>query len=44
MVVLFPNELLVALKEEPEGFRQRVLLGYLSKAGQIVTVYAGEIV
>jgi predicted HTH domain antitoxin len=31
MEVVFPNELLVALKEEPEGFRQKVLLYTLRK-------------
>jgi hypothetical protein len=31
MEVVFPNELLVALKEEPEGFRQKVLLYTLGK-------------
>jgi hypothetical protein len=31
MEVVFPNELLVALKEEPESFRQKVLIYTLGK-------------
>ncbi len=41
MEVLFPNELLVALKEEPEGFRQRVLLYTLGKLYELGRISGG---
>lgn len=46
MEVVFPNELLVAIKEEPEEFRQKVLiftLGKLYETGQISGGFAAEI-
>jgi predicted HTH domain antitoxin len=47
MEVIFPNELLVALREEPEGFRQKVLiytLGKLYEMGRISGGFAAQIV
>lgn len=41
MEVLFPNELLVALKEEPEDFRQRVLLYTLGKLYELGRISGG---
>ena len=46
MEVVFPNELLVALREEPEGFRQKVLiytLGKLYETGRISGGFAAQI-
>jgi predicted HTH domain antitoxin len=46
MEVAFPNELLVALREEPDGFRQKVLiytLGKLYELGQISGGFAAQI-
>lgn len=46
MEVTFPNQLLVALREEPDKFRQKVLiytLGKLYELGQISGGFAAEI-
>lgn len=46
MEVTFPNELLIALREEPEGFRQTVLiytLGKLYETGRISGGFAAQI-
>jgi len=46
MEVAFPNELLVALREEPEDFQQKVLiytLGKLYELGRISGGYAAQI-
>ena len=46
MEVAFPNELLVALREEPEGFRQKVLiytLGKLYEMGRISGGFGAQI-
>jgi predicted HTH domain antitoxin len=46
MEVVFPNELLVALREEPEGFRQKVLiytLGKLYETGRLSGGFAAQI-
>lgn len=45
MEVAFPNELLVALREEPEDFRQKVLiytLGKLYEMGRISGGFAAQ--
>jgi predicted HTH domain antitoxin len=45
MEVAFPNELLVALREEPDGFRQKVLiytLGKLYELGRISGGFAAQ--
>ena len=41
MEVAFPNELLIALKEEPEGFRQKVLLYTLGKLHELGRISGG---
>ncbi len=41
MEVVFPNELLIALKEEPEGFRQKVLLYTLGKLYELGRISGG---
>lgn len=41
MEVAFPNELLVALKEEPEGFRQTVLIYTLGKLYELGRISGG---
>lgn len=46
MEVAFPNELLVALREEPDAFRQKVLiytLGKLYETGRISGGFAAQI-
>lgn len=46
MEVVFPNERLVALREEPKGFRQKVLiytLGKLYETGLISGGFAAQI-
>ncbi len=46
MEVVFPDELLVALQEEPESFRQKALLytlGKLYETGRISGGFAAEI-
>lgn len=42
MEVVFPNELLIALKEEPDGFRQKVLLYTLGKLYELGRISGGE--
>ncbi len=39
MEVVFPNELLVALKGDPESFRQKVLLYTLGKLYEIGRIF-----
>jgi predicted HTH domain antitoxin len=41
MEVVFPNELLVALKEEPDSFRQKVLLYTLGKLYELGRISGG---
>ncbi len=41
MEVVFPNELLIALKEEPEGFRQKVLLCTIGKLYELGRISGG---
>ena len=41
MEVVFPNELLVALKGDPESFRQKVLLYTLGKLYEIGRILGG---
>lgn len=41
MEVVFPNELLVALKEEPQSFRQKVLLYTLGKLYELGRISGG---
>lgn len=41
MEVVFPNELLVALKEEPQSFRQKVFLYTLGKLYELGRISGG---
>ena len=41
MEIVFPNELLVALKEEPESFRRKVLLYTLGKLYEMGRISGG---